>query len=275
MHLPEEYGGGGGGLAEYGVVLEELAAHGMPLLMGVISPAITGSIVWRHGSAEMKDEWLPGMAAGTKKMAFALTEPDAGSNSHQVTTGAHRDGDGRRLTGTKYYISGVDESDALLVVARDGEPGLSGRAPLSLFVVPTDAPGLGFQEIVTELVVPEKQFTVFFDDVRIGPEALIGEAGRGLRQVFAGLNPERILAASLSNGIGRYALDKAARYARERQVWSTPIGAHQECRTRSRRPTSLWSWPGWPPPAQPNSTTPARTPPRRPTSPSSPPPTRR
>lgn len=94
-------------------------------------------------------------------------------------------------------------------------------------MVPTDAPGLGFQEIVTELVVPEKQFTVFFDDVRIGPEALIGEAGRGLRQVFAGLNPERILAASLSNGIGRYALDKAARYARERQVWSTPIGAHQ------------------------------------------------
>ncbi|MFI6455757.1 acyl-CoA dehydrogenase family protein [Streptosporangium amethystogenes] len=227
VHLPEEYGGGGGGLAEYGVVLEELAAHGMPLLMGVISPAITGSIVWRHGSAEMKDEWLPGMAAGTKKMVFALTEPDAGSNSHQVTAGAHRDGDGWRLTGTKYYISGVDESDALLVVARDGEPGPSGRAPLSLFVVPTDAPGLRFQQIVTELVVPEKQFTVFFDDVRIGPEALIGEAGRGLRQVFAGLNPERILAASLSNGIGRYALDKAARYARERQVWSTPIGAHQ------------------------------------------------
>ncbi|MEV5558390.1 acyl-CoA dehydrogenase family protein [Nonomuraea wenchangensis] len=227
VHLPEEYGGGGGGLREYGVVLEELAAHGMPLLMGVISPAITASIVWRHGSEEMKRDWLPGMAAGTRKMAFALTEPDAGTNSHAVTTTAQRDGDGWLLTGAKYYISGVDESEALLVVARDGEERPSGRSPLSLFVVPVDAPGLRAQQIVTELVVPEKQFTVFFDDVRIGPESLIGEAGRGLRQVFAGLNPERILAASLSNGIGRYALDKAARYARERQVWSTPIGAHQ------------------------------------------------
>lgn len=227
VHLPEEYGGGGGGLGEYVVVLEELAAHGMPLLMGVISPAITGSIVWRHGSAEMKTDWLPGMGAGTKKMAFALTEPDAGSNSHQVSTTTHEDGDGWRLTGAKYYISGVDESDALLVVARDGEPSLSGRAPLSLFVVPTDASGLRYQQIETELVVPEKQFTVFFDDVRIGPEALIGERGKGLQQVFSGLNPERIMAAALSNGMGRYAIDKARLYATERQVWSTPIGAHQ------------------------------------------------
>ncbi|HLU73479.1 MAG TPA: acyl-CoA dehydrogenase family protein [Nonomuraea sp.] len=227
VHLPEEYGGGGGGLCEYAVVLEELAAHGMPLLMGVISPAITASIIWRHGSEEMKRDWLPGMAAGTRKMAFALTEPDAGTNSHAITTTVQRDGDGWLLTGAKYYISGVDESEALLVVARDGEARPSGRSPLSLFVVPVDASGLRTQQIVTELVVPEKQFTVFFDDVRIGPESLIGEAGRGLRQVFAGLNPERILAASLSNGIGRYALDKAARYARERQVWSTPIGAHQ------------------------------------------------
>src|SRR5690606_35646876 len=227
VHLPEEYGGGGGGLCEYAVVLEELAAHGMPLLMGVISPAITASIIWRHGSEEMKRDWLPGMAAGTRKMAFALTEPDAGTNSHAITTTVQRDGDGWLLTGAKYYISGVDESEALLVVARDGEARPSGRSPLSLFVVPVDASGLRTQQIVTELVVPEKQFTVFFDDVRIGPESQIGEAGRGLRQVFAGLNPERILAASLSNGIGRYALDKAARYARERQVWSTPIGAHQ------------------------------------------------
>lgn len=227
VHLPEEYGGGGGGLAEYQVVLEELASHGLPLLMGVISPAITGSILAKHGSAEMKKEWLAPMADGTRKMVFALTEPDAGSNSHRITTTAHREGDGWRLTGTKYYISGVDEADAVLVVARDGEPGPSGRQPLSLFVVPTDAPGLTKQVIPTELIVPEKQFTVFMDDVRIGPEALVGEAGKGLRQVFAGLNPERILAASLSNGIGRYAVNKAAAYARERTVWSVPIGSHQ------------------------------------------------
>ncbi|MFF0449902.1 acyl-CoA dehydrogenase family protein [Streptomyces sp. NPDC004609] len=227
VHLPEEYGGGGGGLADYQVVLEELAAHGMPLLMGVISPAITGSIVWKHGSPGMKAEWLPGMADGSRKMVFALTEPDAGSNSHKVSTTAHPDGDGRRLTGTKYYISGVDEAEAVLVVARDGDPDPSGRTPLSLFVVPTNAPGVTRQAIPTELTVPEKQFTLFFDDVRVGPETIVGEAGRGLRQVFAGLNPERILAAALSNGIGRYALDKAAAYARERTVWNAPIGSHQ------------------------------------------------
>jgi len=83
------------------------------------------------------------------------------------------------------------------------------------------------QPIETEMVSSEKQFTLFFDDIRLGPEALIGERGKGLRQVFAGLNPERILASALSNGMGRYAIAKACDYARDRQVWSTPIGAHQ------------------------------------------------
>ena len=96
-----------------------------------------------------------------------------------------------------------------------------------MFVVPVDAPGVVYQPIETALVSPDKQFTLFLDDVVVGPEALIGEAGKGLRQVFAGLNPERIVAAAISDGIGRYAMAKAAQYANERQVWATPIGAHQ------------------------------------------------
>jgi alkylation response protein AidB-like acyl-CoA dehydrogenase len=223
VHLPEQYGGGGAGLSELVVVTEELAAHGLPLLIAVISPAICGSILAAHASPEMKASWLPGLADGTRRMAFALTEPDAGSNSHNVSTTARRDGLRWVITGGKHYISAADECEALLLVARDGSP----EGGLSLFVVPTDAPGLNLQPIPTALVSPDRQFTVFLDDVEVGEDALIGAAGQGFRQVFAGLNPERILAAALCNGVGRYAIAKAAEYARQRKVWSVPIGAHQ------------------------------------------------
>jgi alkylation response protein AidB-like acyl-CoA dehydrogenase len=227
VHLSEEYGGGGGTLSDLSVVVEEVSTQGCPLLMMVISPAICGTIIDTHGSHELKQRWLPGIADGSFKMAFAITEPDAGSNSHAITTTARPDGDGYVISGTKYWTSGIDEADAVLVVARLAEALPNGRHPLSLFVVPTDAPGLSYTHIEAALQQPEHQFTVHFDDVRVGPDALVGEAGNGLRQVFSGLNPERITAACISNGIARYALDKAARYAAERQVWKTPIGAHQ------------------------------------------------
>ncbi|ALL79899.1 acyl-CoA dehydrogenase (plasmid) [Pseudonocardia sp. EC080610-09] len=227
VHLSEEYGGGGGGMADLAVVVEESAAQGVPLLMMVISPAICGSIIDQHGSHEMKQRWLPGIADGSLKMAFAITEPDAGSNSHQITTTAHPDGEGWRIRGTKYWTSGIDEADAVLVVTRSPEAGRHGRHPLSLFVVPTDSPGLSWQHIPSALRQPEHQFTVFFDDVAVGRDTLIGTEGNGLRQVFAGLNPERITAACISNGIARYALEKACSYAREREVWNVPIGSHQ------------------------------------------------
>lgn len=227
VHLSEAYGGGGGTMADLAVVVEESSTQGVPLLMMVISPAICGTIIDTHGSHELKSRWLPGIADGSLKMAFAITEPDAGSNSHEITTTAHPDGDGWRLRGQKYWTSGIDEADAVLVVTRAPEAGPNGRHPLSLFVVPTDTEGLTWQTIPAALQQPEHQFTVFFDDVRVGPEALIGEEGNGLRQVFAGLNPERITAACISNGIARYALEKACGYARDRQVWGVPIGSHQ------------------------------------------------
>ena len=160
-------------------------------------------------------------------MAFAITEPDAGSNSHRISTVARRDGEGYVLSGTKYYISGVDEAETMLVVTRTGTDDRTGRGRLSLFVVDTDAPGLARQVIPVEVDAPELQFTLSFDDVAVGSDRLIGGEGSGLSALFAGLNPERILSAALCNGVGRYALEKAARYARERIVWETPIGAHQ------------------------------------------------
>ena len=227
LHLPEEYGGGGGGMAEAVIVVEELAAHGMPLLVWVISPAICGNILAHHASEEMKQRWLTVSADGTKIMAFGLTEPDAGSNSHNVKTAARRTETGWTISGSKYYISAVDQSDAILVVTRDAEHSTPEKSALSLFVVPTNSPGLSFQEIDTSIVSTDRQFTVYFDNVELGHDALIGVVGDGLPQVFAGLNPERILVGALCGGIGRYAIGKAADYAKQRQVWSTPIGAHQ------------------------------------------------
>ena len=159
-------------------------------------------------------------------MAFAITEPDAGTNSHNITTTARRDGDGWILKGQKIYISGVDEADNVLVVART-EDAKTGKLKPCLFVVPTDADGFEFTSIPMEIVSPELQFQVFIDDVRLPADALIGDEDGGLVQLFAGLNPERIMAASYSTGLARYALDRATAYAKERTVFKDPIGAHQ------------------------------------------------
>lgn len=229
VNVPEEYGGGGQGISELALVCEELAAAGCPMLMLVVTPAICVSILARHGTEEQKKRWLPAIASGKFKMAFAITEPNAGSNSHRLETTAARDGDDYRLNGTKYYISGIDESQAVLVVTRTGDAkgGKSGKGGISLFVVDTDMPGIELQPIPMEIVTMEKQFFVFFDDVKVPADRLIGPEGDGLRVVFGGLNPERITAAATANGIGRYALEKAATYARDRKVWDVPIGSHQ------------------------------------------------
>jgi alkylation response protein AidB-like acyl-CoA dehydrogenase len=226
INVPEEYGGGGGGIADVAAVCEELAAQGCPLLMMVVSPAICGTVIARYGTEEQKQRWLPGICDGTATMAFAITEPDAGTNSHNITTTARRDGDEWVLKGQKIYISGVDEAAHVLVVAR-AEDARTGKLKPCLFVVPTDAAGFEFTAIAMEIVSPEKQFQVFMDDVRLPGDALVGDEDGGLVQLFAGLNPERIMAASFATGLGRHALDRATAYANERTVWQAPIGSHQ------------------------------------------------
>ncbi|MDX3071236.1 acyl-CoA dehydrogenase family protein [Streptomyces sp. MI02-7b] len=226
VNLPEEYGGGGGGLAELAIVLEELGAAGCPLLLLIVSPAICGTVIARFGTEEQKRQWLPGLADGSVRMAFGITEPDAGSNSHRLTTTARRDGSDWLLTGRKVFVSGVDIADATLVVGRT-EDARTGRLKPCLFIVPREAPGFEFRQIEMELTAPEKQFQLFLDDVRLPAEALVGDEDAGLLQLFAGLNPERVMTAAFSIGMGRHALEKAVGYARTRQVWQSPIGAHQ------------------------------------------------
>ncbi|KOX03523.1 MULTISPECIES: acyl-CoA dehydrogenase family protein [unclassified Streptomyces] len=226
VSLPEEHGGGGGGIADLAIVLEELGAAGSPLLMLVVSPAICGTVISRFGTEDQKRTWLPGIADGTRLMAFGITEPDAGSNSHRITTTARRDGTDWLLTGRKVFISGVDMADAVLIVGRT-EDARTGSLKPCLFIVPTDAEGFLKRPIDMELSAAEKQFELVLDDVRLPADALVGDEDAGLLQLFAGLNPERIMTAAFAIGMGRYALSKAVEYARDRTVWKAPIGAHQ------------------------------------------------
>ncbi|MGV0818160.1 acyl-CoA dehydrogenase family protein [Martelella sp. AMO21009] len=226
VHVAEEFGGGGGGMADYNVIVEETAAQGCPILSLVIG-SICAPIIQQHGSDEIKADWLPGLASGKKRLAFAITEPDAGSNTHKVSTVCRPDGNGWSIKGAKYWTSAVDEVDAIMVVARGEVLDERGRGALSLFLVPVDAPGISKTPIETALHVPETQFMLHFDNVKVPADALVGQEGQGLKHLFAGLNPERICAAAINNGIARYAIEKGAEYAGERSVWGVPIGAHQ------------------------------------------------
>ncbi|MEU1123155.1 acyl-CoA dehydrogenase family protein [Streptomyces sp. NPDC005899] len=227
VNLPAEYGGGGAGMAELSIVLEELGAAGSPLLMMVVSPAICGTVIARFGTEDQKRRWLPGLSDGTLTMSFGITEPDAGSNSHRITTTARRDGGDWVLSGRKVFISGVDISDATLVVGRTADA-RTGRLKPCLFIVERETPGFTRTPIDMELQAAEKQFELVLDDVRLPAGALVGEEeDTGLLQLFAGLNPERVMTAAFAIGMGRYALGRAVEYAGTRQVWKAPIGAHQ------------------------------------------------
>ncbi|MDG4791277.1 acyl-CoA dehydrogenase [Micromonospora sp. WMMD1102] len=249
VNIPVEYGGGGGGITELAIVCEELAATGCPLLLLVVSPAIAGTVIGRHGTQAQRRTFLPGLADGSSKIAFAITEPEAGSNFHRLGTVARREGAEWVLSGRKCFISGVDEADHVLVVARvpDDEPATptqpatptrqaDERLRPALFLVPTDAAGLTRSKLEMEIVSPENQWLLYLDDVRLPGDALVGGTAEpddrggldtGLPALFAGLNPERITVAAMSAGTGRYAIERASGYTATRRVWGRPVGTHQ------------------------------------------------
>jgi alkylation response protein AidB-like acyl-CoA dehydrogenase len=209
--------------------MEAMATHGMALLLMIVSTTMSTIALARHGSEEQKRRYLPGLARGTTRFCFAITEPNAGSNSFRLETLAARDGDGYRIRGQKYFISGVEQAQHVLLVTRTtpARDVTDKRAGLSLFIVDTDAPGFTKQVQDTALNETERQWTLFLDDVHVPRSALIGEEGLGHRYLFDLLNPERVVSAAIASGLGRYVLGRAVAYARERKVFGTPIGAHQ------------------------------------------------
>jgi acyl-CoA dehydrogenase len=226
--VPEEYGGGGASLTEASVILEEVSASGGNPSACHAQMYIMGTLL-RHGSEEQKQRYLPGIAAGTLRLqAFGVTEPGAGSETTRIRTRAERVPEGWRINGQKIWTSRALYSDLMILLARttpydDLEKKTEG---LSVFIFDMrDLPGLTIKPIRT--MMNHNTTEVFFDDVVIPADSLIGEEGRGFRYILDGMNAERILIASECIGDGRFLLDRAVAYANQREVFGGPIGANQ------------------------------------------------
>jgi len=231
--VPEEYGGNNMGLLALMLGFETICTRGFsPGLL--LTLAMDTSCIVKNGNEEQKQSYLPGIANGSKKFCFAVTEPNAGTNTFQIETHARRDGDTYVISGQKTFISGADVTDHMLLVARTTtfdelkEQGKGKSHGLSLFIVDSGSPGIEMTPISIPLSDELNQFQIFFDDLRVPAENLLGEEDNGVMAMFNSLNPERILAAAICTGMAQSALDKAVAYANERRVFKdTPIGAYQ------------------------------------------------
>ena len=231
--IPEEYGGGGLSLGGASVILEEIAASGGNPSACHAQMYVMGTVL-RHGSDEQKATYLPMVADGRKRLqAFGVTEPTAGSNTTAITTRAQRDGDTYRVNGQKIWTSRAEYSDLMLLLARttpadEVENRLDG---LSVFLIEmrnddgTLVDGLTINPI--ETMMNHSTTEVFFDNVAIPASSLVGTEGEGFRHILGGMNAERILIASECIGDGRFFIERASEYARERVVFDRPIGQNQ------------------------------------------------
>lgn len=227
--VPEEYGGMGLGVREACVILEEInrsganssACHAQMYTMGTLL---------RHGSAEQKRRYLPGIAAGRLRLqAFAVTEPDAGSDSTRIRTFAERRGDRYVVRGQKVFISRVRQSDLMILLARttalaDIEKRTGG---LSVFIVDLREADGAIRLNAIDTMINHESCEIFFDGLEVPVENRIGEEGGGFRYILSGMNAERILLASESIGDGMYFVDRASDYASARKVFGRPIGTNQ------------------------------------------------
>jgi acyl-CoA dehydrogenase len=228
--IPEEYGGLGMNLAQASVILEEINRSG-----GNAQPAhaqvYTMGTLLRHGSEEQKKEYLPNIASGELRLqAFGVTEPEAGTDTTQLTTRAVRDGDHYVINGRKIYISRVQHSDFMILLARTTplEEVKRKSEGLSVFIFDLrEAVGNGLTVKPRRVMINNETNELVFENLRIPASSLIGEEGRGFRYILDGMNAERILIAAECIGNGRWFVDRATRRAREREVFGRPIGQNQ------------------------------------------------
>ncbi len=230
--IPEEYGGGGLSLSGASVILEEIAASGGNPSACHAQMYVMGTLL-RHGSDEQKQRYLPKIARGeTRLQAFGVTEPEAGSETTQIRTRAERDGDVWRINGQKIWTSRALYSDLMILLARTAPADEADRlGGLSVFLFELRGsdgelvPGVTINPIATWM--NHNTTEVFFDDLEIPADSLVGTEGRGFRHILDGMNAERILIAAECIGDGTFFLDRAGEYARTRKVFGRPIGANQ------------------------------------------------
>jgi acyl-CoA dehydrogenase len=226
--IPEQYGGSGLGILEAGLILEEINRSGGNAAACHAQMYIMGTVL-RHGSEAQKARYLPKIASGALRLqAFGVTEPNSGSDTTKLQTTAVREGDTYVISGQKIFISRVQQSDLMLLLARTTPLSEVRRRTegLSVFLIDIrDLPGFSVRPLRTML--NHHTNALFFDNVVIPADSLIGEEGKGFAYILDGMNAERILIASESLGDGRWFVEKAVKYSKERVIFDKPIGANQ------------------------------------------------
>lgn len=226
--IPEEYGGGGASLTEASIILEEISVSGGNPSACHAQMYVMGTLL-RHGSEAQKQQYLPKIAAGELRLqAFGVTEPSAGSETTKIRTKAERVEGGWKINGQKIWTSRALQSDLMLLLARTSPFDESGKpsAGMSVFIFDMrNLEGLTIRPIKT--MMNHNTTEVFFDNVVIPEDSLIGEEGRGFKYILDGMNAERILIAAECIGDGRFFLDRAVTYANSREIFGGPIGKNQ------------------------------------------------
>jgi acyl-CoA dehydrogenase len=228
--IPEEYGGGGLGILEASLLLEEVAASGAGMNgCSTMHLTIFGlNTIVKHGSPEMRQEILPRAADGSLHVCFGVTEPDAGTDTTRISTFARRDGTDYIISGRKVWITKAGDSEKMLLIARTSPRNeVRPTDGMSLFLIDIDSDNVHLQTIPKMGRNAVQSYEVLFDDLRVPETARIGEEGHGFKYLLDGLNPERILLAHEALGIGRASIRRASNYAKERVVFGRPIGMNQ------------------------------------------------
>jgi acyl-CoA dehydrogenase len=226
--IPPEYGGAGLPIADGCLILETIHANGGSASAVHAQMYIMGTVL-RHGSEAQKEQYLPKIATGELRLqAFGVTEPDAGSDTTKLKTTAVRKGDRYVVNGRKMFISRALQSDLMLLLARTSSPEQVKKRTDGLSVFLIDIRNLKGLEIrPLRMMMNHSTNALFFDDVEIPADSLVGEEGRGFHYILSGMNAERILVASESIGDGRWFTDKAVAYSRQRVIFGKPIGVNQ------------------------------------------------
>jgi alkylation response protein AidB-like acyl-CoA dehydrogenase len=226
--LPGHLGGGGSPLDAVLAVGEELAAAGMPLLSFIMTELCL-PVLARHLLPETAARLLPPIIAGDRRLAFAITEPDAGTNSFAMATTAVRSGPDYLVSGRKRWISSAGDADDLFLVCAGGEPppGRGGRRPITMLMVDLRAPGVSTEVLTADAGTPERQYDVILDSVRVPAGNLVGAEANGAAALFESLNTERVLIAAFAYGTGFHCISRAVAYARDRAPFGAPIGGYQ------------------------------------------------
>jgi acyl-CoA dehydrogenase len=231
--LPEKYGGSGMGMQEISLIVEELAAAGAGSTVGqlfILNPIFGGVAIANHGPEKMRVEFLPKMCRGEMRFCMALTEPDAGINTTAITSFAEKDGKGWRLNGRKIWITAVPQSHKMLVIARTQKRDQVKKSShgISLFMIDVQREGLTHFPIEKLGTNTLPSSSVFFENVRIEPEELIGTEHMAWVELWDVLNTERLVTAAAAIGSARLAIKLGVDYANNRKIFGqTPIAAYQ------------------------------------------------